>query len=164
VRLVGIILCVVLSLTAAACGPSSAEIKQAQTASYAGSPAEILAVVEQAVGEEYKIVDIRRADGYAIVTDRQWYTPEGGRQSAGAGNYVQLDDRSVNLSLLVELVEMDQNRIMVTVTPTTLQYISGSPQPRELKPEDPNLPPWVHGRVESLYVEINKRLKKYVVQ
>jgi hypothetical protein len=164
VRLLGLLLCVALALTVSACGPSSAEIKQAQTASYAGSPAEMFAIIEQIVGQDYKIAEVRRSDGYALVTDRQWYTPEGGRQSAGAGDYVQLDDRSVNLSLLVELVEMDMGRVMVTVTPTTLQFIAGSPQPRELKPDDPNLPPWVHGRVETLYVEIHKRLKPYVVQ
>jgi hypothetical protein len=157
-------LCVALVLSVSACGPSSAEIKQAQMASYAGSRAEIFAVIEQAVGQDYKIADIRRDDGFALVTDRQWYTPEGGRQSAGAGDYVQLDDRSVNLSMLVELVEIDGDRLMVTVTPTTLQYIAGSPQPRELKPDDPNLPPWIHGRVDTLYVELNKRLKQYVVQ
>jgi hypothetical protein len=162
-RTAGLLLILVLAL-ASACGPSSAEIRQAQTAQYSGAPAEIFAVIEQTVGEEYKIADIRRDDGFALLTFQQWYTPEGGRQSAGAGDYVQLDDRSVNLSLLVELVEMDQNRIMVTVTPKTLQFISGSPQPRELKPDDPNLPGWVHGRVESLYVDINKRLKQFVAQ
>ncbi len=162
-RLVGLCLCVV-ALTASACGPSSAEIRQAQTASYAGSPAEILAVIEQAVGQDYKIADVRRGEDFAVVTEGQWYNPEGGRESAGAGDVVQVVDRSVQLSLLVELVSMDMNRIMVTVTPKTMQYMAGSPQPRELKPDDPNLPPWVTGRVESLYVEINKRLKQYVVQ
>ena len=48
--------------------------------------------------------------------------------------------------------------------PKTFQHISGSPKPRELAPDDPNLPGWVQGRVETLYVEIHKSLQKYQVK
>lgn len=158
------LLIVVLGL---ACGPSAAEIRQAKTAQYKGTPSELFAVIEQVVGETYKIAEVRRDEQFILGTEGQWYTPEGGRESAsntGGGDFVQLVDRSVNLALIVELVSADTGNIVVSVTPITLQHLQGSPKPRELKPDDPNLPPWIPGRVDSLYVEINKRLKQFETQ
>jgi hypothetical protein len=31
----------------------------------------------------------------------------------------------------------------------------GSPRPRAMSPDDANMPPWVHGRIDALYVEIH---------
>jgi hypothetical protein len=149
-----------------ACGPSSAEIKTAKMASYSGQPAELFKIVVDTTAETYKIADAAKVDDnkFALITHDQWYSPEGGRESSGAGDYVTIVDRSVRLQLLVEMLDMGSGRYMVTVTPKTFQAISGSPQPRELKPDDPNLPGWVSGRVDSLQLEIHKRLQKYVVQ
>jgi hypothetical protein len=150
----------------AACGPSSAEIKTAKLANYTGNGAEMFKIVVDTAAETYKIADAAKVDEdkFALITAPQWYSPEGGRQSSGAGDYVSIGDRSVRLELLVEMLDMGSGRYMVTVTPKTFQAISGSPQPRELQPDDPNLPPWVSGRVDSLQLEIHKRLQKYVVQ
>jgi hypothetical protein len=145
-----------------ACGPSTAQIVAAKTARYSGEPAEIFDAVEEVIVQDYKIGDRQRDPKLLVVmTAPQWYSPEGGRQSAGAGDYVQLSDRSVELSLKVEVLAVSNTSILVEVTPHTLQYLSGSPQPRELRPDDPNLPPWIGGRVDSLYVAINERLKSY---
>ena len=73
-------------------------------------------------------------------------------------------DRSIRLQLVVELTDPEDKYHLVTVTPKTFQHISGSPQPRELAPDDPNLPGWVQGRVDSLHVEIHKRLQNYAVK
>jgi hypothetical protein len=146
------------------CGPSAAEIKTAKTATYRGDASAMFDEVIAATEESYKIADATKDDGrYALITLAQWYNPEGGRQSAGAGNYVQIDDHSIRLELIVELVDAEPG-FMVTVTPKTFQHIAGSPQPRELKPDDPNLPGWVSGRVDTLQLEIHKRLQKYAVQ
>lgn len=144
-----------------ACGPSAAEIAGAKTAKYKGSPAELFAVIEQVVGETYKIAEVRRDEQFILGTEGQWYNPEGGRESAGKGDFVTLVDRSVNLSMIVELVSADMGNIVVSITPITLQNIEGSPKPRELKPDDPNLPAWIPGRVDSLYMDIHKALKQY---
>jgi hypothetical protein len=149
----------------AACGPSSAEVKTAKTANYSGEGDAMFKIVVDTTAETYKIADAAKTeDGFALVTESQWYSPEGGRQSAGAGDYVSIGDRSVRLSMLVEMMDMGSGRYMVTVTPKTFQAISGSPQPRELMPDDPGLPPWVSGRVDSLQLEIHKRLQNYAVQ
>lgn len=136
----------------------------AKSAGYAGEPSTMFDIIEATTAETYKIGEVLREEGeYALATAPQWYSPEGGRQSAGAGDYVQVVDRSVQLMMIVRLVEQG-DRYMVTVTPKTFQHLSGSPQPRELEPDDPSLPGWVHGRVDSLHLDLHKALQKYAVQ
>ena len=97
----------------------------------------------------------------------QWYTHEGGRQSAGAGDMVQIEGGSVRLSIVVEVVEVNslpEPTYAVKVTPKTFEALSGSPQPRELAPDDPNLPGWITGRVESLQVAIYKRAQQFAAK
>ncbi len=148
-----------------ACGPSAAEIKTARSASYTGTPAEIFDGVMAAVSDTYQIGDAKRdGDQYALVTVPQWYNAEGGRESAGAGDVVQVRGGSVQVRFVVELVSTDASHFVVTVTPKTFQVVSGSPQPRELTPDDPNLPGWVVGRVDTLHLAIHKRLQNYTVQ
>jgi hypothetical protein len=147
----------------AACGPSAAEIKTAKSAGYSGDPGEMFDIIEATTAQTYKIGEVVREGELALATVPQWYNPEGGRQSSGAGDYVQVSDRSIQLSMIVRLVDADR-RFVVTVEPKTFQHISGSPQPRELRPDDPNLPGWVSGRVDSLHLEIHKALQKYAVQ
>ena len=95
------------------------------------------------------------------MTTEQWYSPEGGRQSAGAGDFVQLDDRSILLMLIVEIQQQDLGKETIVVTPKIFQNISGSPKPRELNADDPNVPGWVHGRVDDLTLAIYNNAKKY---
>lgn len=148
-------------IAAAACGPSSAEIRTAKTATYQTSAMDMYKVALETAAEDYKIGETN--DEQAVfATVPQWYSPEGGRQSTGAGDFVQLDDRSVQLSLVVEVVELDDQHVAVKVTPVTMQHLSGSPQPRELAPDDPNLPGWVTGRAESLQLAIYNHAKQFV--
>ena len=152
----------------AACGPSSAEVKTAKAAHYTGNAPEMFDIIEQTVAENYKIGDARRSSendsGFILATVPQWYSPEGGRESAGTGGFVNITDHSINLSIAVELMAADGGGYVVVVTPKTFQALTGSPQPRELKPDDPNLPGWVQGRVDELALAIHKRLEKYAVQ
>lgn len=152
-------------LVMAGCGPSSAEIKTAKQTTYVGDAAEIFNDVQQVVAETYKIGDAGRTDeAFRLVTQEQWYSPEGGRQSAGQGDFVQLVDRSVMLQLIVDVVPTASDRAVIQVVPRTFQHISGSPKPRELAPDDPNIPGWVTGRVDQLHHDIYKGLQKYVVK
>ena len=146
----------------AACGPSAAELKTAQTATYNTQAADLYKVALDVVSVDYKIGDNQPPVGFATVP--QWYSREGGRQSAGAGDYVQIEGGSVRLSILVEIVEIDDGKYAVKVTPHTFEHLSGSPQPRELKPDDPNLPPWVTGRVESVQMAIYKSAQQFAAK
>jgi hypothetical protein len=160
---VGLVVTVVaMAATLVACGPSAAEIKTAKSAGYAADATTLFAEIQAVTAETYKIAEVDDLN-YVIVTVPQWYNPEGGRQSAGAGDVVQVVDRSVQVMMVVRLLGTEGN-FMVEVMPKTFQYIAGSPKPRELKPDDPNLPGWVEGRVDSLHLEIHKRLQNHTVQ
>src|SRR5262245_9207036 len=121
-------------LVAVACGPSASEIKTAKTASYNTTPAHLLEIAEQVAQESYKLGDVE-ADGFA--TQPQFYSSEGGMESAGAGGYVQVRAGSVRVTLHVKVIENAAHQVMVTVTPETYQMVEGSPQPRQLAPDDP---------------------------
>jgi hypothetical protein len=150
---------VLLLITIAGCGASTAQVTAAKTAAYRAPGGEILDLALQAARENYKIGDVD-ASAKRFVTAMQFYTPEGGRQSAGAEGVTMVGGGSVGVQLLVEVHEQGEI-VRVSVTPKTMQVVSGSPQPRELKPDDPNLPPWVHGRVDALYVAIHSRAKRF---
>jgi hypothetical protein len=129
-------------------------------ATYEATKADLLRLAIEAAAEDYKIGDIDVATN-TFATQAQWYSKEGGRQSAGAGDYVQIEGGSVNVHFVVQVVEMDDKSVVVTVTPKTFQHVGGSPQPRELAPDDPNLPGWVTGRTESLQLAIYNHAKQF---
>jgi transcription antitermination factor NusG len=151
----------IVVLALAACGPSASEIKTAQTATYNSTPDQLLNIAEEVAQENYKIGDVSR-DGF--VTAPRWFGPEGDVENAGAGDYVQVRDKSVRVSLHVKVIETAEHRVMVTVTPETIQFLQGSPQPRPLGPDDPYLPPFVKGRAEALTLAIYERAKTMVVK
>ena len=85
---------------------------------------------------------------------------------------MKVDNHSVKVSFVVTLAESDESQsrsgpsahyYMIAVTPRTWQYLAGSPQMRELAPEDPNLPPFVHGRADALAVAIHDRAKGFAI-
>jgi hypothetical protein len=151
---------IVLMLAVAGCtGASSAHIATAKTAEYRASSGAIFDLAIQAAQENYKLGEID-GPGKRFITAPQFYNAEGGRESAGAGDVVQIRQGSVRVQLMVEVFEQGEIA-RVAITPRTLQVVAGSPKPRELRADDPNLPPWVHGRVDALYVAIYDRAKKF---
>jgi len=144
-------------LAFAACGPSNAELRTAKTAVYADG-SEVFAIAEQAAGDEnYKLV---ADEGHlTFETVPKWYSPEGDLQSAGADNYTTVDNHSVKVSFIVAVTSAGPGQFVVTVTPHTWQYVAGSPQMRELEPNDPYLPTWVTGRADTLSLSIYDRAK-----
>jgi hypothetical protein len=154
---------VLLILALAACGPSTAELRTAKTTVYTGDAARLMALAEQAASDEhYKIAGVD--DGHlTFETAGRFYSPEGDIQSEGAEGYVRVDNHSVKVSFIVAIAATEPNHYMFTVTPRTWQYLAGSPQMRELAPEDPNLPPWVKGRADALALAIHDRARGYAV-
>jgi len=149
-----------LALALAACGPNAAEIKTAKTATYKMAPHDMLVLAEDVAQETYKLGDVNESDN-SFITQPRWYGPEGDLESPGAGGFVQVRPNSVQVSFIVQVVPFGGGDVGVTVTPKTFQTIAGSPKPRELKPDDPYLPPFVHGRADDLALEIYKRAKPY---
>ncbi len=146
-------------LLMAACGASSAQVATAKSAEYKAPLPTILDLAREVAAENY-VIDGQAAN--AFVTRWQWYSREGGRQSPGADGLSQISEGSVSLQLLVEVVDVGLSRVAVTVTPRVLQVVIGSPKPRTLEPDDPSMPPWVHGRVDALSLAIYERAKKYI--
>lgn len=144
------------------CGPSTKEIKMAKAAEYKAPPKHLLDLALQVAQMDYKIgaIDI---EGLKFSTEPQWYTPEGGRISAyteGNGDFVNAGGGDVQVWFVVRIRLTDKDHVVVEVTPRTFQLVAGSPQPRELTAEDPNVPGWVHGRVDSLAFAIYEQAKK----
>ncbi len=147
---------------AAACGPSAAEVRTAQHTAYDAEPQVILkAAMQAAEDEHYQIAEVDQANA-TFTTVPKYFTKEGGARTAGAGNWVLIGDRGVSLVMIVT-VTGGTPPVSVDVTPRTFQVMEGSPQPRELKPDDPNLPGFVTGRVEQLSLAIYERAKPYAV-
>ncbi|MBA3500355.1 MAG: hypothetical protein M4D80_38745 [Myxococcota bacterium] len=142
-----------------ACGPSTGQVKTAKLAHYTAPSSTLFQIAVEVAERDYKIGEVDEA-GTRFATTPQIYSPEGGRQSAGAGGFINMSDRSVMLTLLVEVLPSEPGHVVV-VTPKTFQMISGSPKPRELAPDDPNLPGWVSGRVDSLAVAIYDAAKQH---
>lgn len=132
----------------------------AKLATYRAPIDRVFEQVVEATEETYKLAGVDAA-GFKLVTAEQMYSSEGGRQSEGADGMVRATDRSVILTLTVEVKQVD-DRLAVVITPRTLQILKSYPQPRELAPDDPGLPPWVLGRVDALSVAIYRRLKPVV--
>jgi hypothetical protein len=150
----------VMVLAMIACGPSGAEIKTAKTTTYQMAGTDLLQVAEQAAQEEYKIGDVNQPE-LVFITQPRFYGPEGDLQSPGAGGFVHTENHTVRLAFIVKVTELAGGDCAVTVTPKTFQFISGSPKPRELEPDDPNLPGWVHGRADQLALEIYELAKPH---
>ncbi len=154
-------------LLCVSCGPSSGQIKTAKIAVYTAAPNQILDIAVQVAQRTYKVKDIDPAKG-VFITEGQWYTPEGGRigtTDEGNGDYVNAGGGDVRVAFEVRLVPVDPdatNRFSVVIEQHTFQLVSGSPQPRELLTDDPNLPPWVKGRVDSLALDIYEAAKPLV--
>jgi hypothetical protein len=146
------------------CGPSNAQIQTAKAAQYKAPGQTLLDVAIQVAQQKYKIGGVD-AQALTFATVPQFYTKEGGRISATnefTGDFVSASEGDVQLTLVVEIVATDPEHVVVNITPKTLQVVAGSPQPRPLLPTDPDLPPWIHGRVDALAVAIYDAAKQYV--
>ncbi|CAN5880628.1 hypothetical protein BH11MYX2_BH11MYX2_27800 [soil metagenome] len=165
----------VLGLAAAsltACGASGAEIKTARTAQYQLQPKQALDVAMQVAQIDYKVLGTSiDLNTNSFKTEPQWYTAEGGRISAttdGQRDYVNAHGGDVQVWMVVQVRPVTDNTIYIEVHPKTLQLVGQpsdpSPKPRELTEDDPNLPPWIHGRVDELSVKLYENLKQYAVQ
>jgi hypothetical protein len=149
-----------LAVALFACGPSAAELKTAKETTYQMKPTDLLELAQNVARDQYKIGDVDEGH-YAFATQPNFYSPEGDLESPGAGGFLNLVDRSVKVSFTVQVVELGGGDVAVTVTPKTFQYLKGSPQLRELAPDDLALPPWVHGRADDLALAIYKAAKPH---
>ncbi|HEY4181473.1 MAG TPA: hypothetical protein VGM90_31720 [Kofleriaceae bacterium] len=155
-----------------ACAASSAEIKTAKTTQYKLQPKQALDVAMQVAQIDYKVlgtsIDLNTR---SFKTEPQWYSKEGDRISPttdGHRDYVNAHGGDVQVWMVVSVRPVTDSTVFIDVHPKTLQLVGQpsdpSPKPRELAEDDPNLPPWIHGRVDELSVKMYENLKQYAVQ
>ncbi|MCA9674372.1 MAG: hypothetical protein KC464_04945 [Myxococcales bacterium] len=138
------------------CGPS-AQVQAARSASYGGADRDVVfEAAAQAVAEKYEIDQASQSDA-ALRTVPEWYEPEGNHERKDADDHIMIRAGSIELAFYVAVVG-DQSAWRVEVTPLALQVVQGSPQPRELKPDDPAMPGWVEGKLDDLRVAIHERV------
>ena len=148
----------VVVMAVVGCGPSSAEIRTAKLAVYRAPIDDVLDAAIQTAQAGYALGGID-APNHRFVTAPQFYSEEGMRLTAGAGDVVQnVRGNSILMHLVVEVKPADGG-VVVVVTPRTFQMISWSPKPRELLPSDVSFPGFVKGRVDALTVAIYQRLR-----
>jgi hypothetical protein len=157
-----------LLVAVAACGPSSAELKTAKTTTYNASIDDMIEVAKQAVSQDYKVGGVNQGDcgdpdgqcTAEVITQERWYGAEGDLESPGAGDMTLVRNGSVMSQFIVTLHRTGAHSVVVEVIPKTFQYI-GTPKPRELAPDDPGLPPFIHGRADNLSFEVYKLGQKF---
>jgi hypothetical protein len=152
-----------LLLVFAACAASNEEVRSAKTAEYKTDGAQLFSITEQAAADKHYKLGAVDDGHFTYETQPKWFSSEGDLQTAGADDYTLIRGHSVKVSFVVTVSQTDMEHFVVTVTPHTWQYIGGSPQLRPLEPDDPNLPPWIHGRADALSVAIYDRAKGFAV-
>ena len=144
----------------AACGPSTMEVKTAKSATYNAEPGAIFELAQQAAAEDYKLAAVNGA-GLELLTAPRFYSGTGDLESPGAGGVINMQAGTVQVSFIVQVVPTAEHAVTVHVTPKTFQLVAGSPKPRELAPDDPNLPPFVLGRADALALRIYQLAQRY---
>ncbi len=146
-------------------GPSAQQVRTAKLAEYNAQTDQLLDIAMQVAQRSYKVEPGTMEFKGTFSTVPQWYSAEGmrrGTTNEGNGDYVVgMMGGDIHLSLEVRVVPGPAGRTQIAVIPHTMQLVAGSPQPRELAPEDPNLPGWVKGRVDQLSVDIYNAAKHY---
>ena len=156
-------LALAVAVAVAACAHSDTEIKTAKLAQYGASMEQLYDVALEVTQQKYKIAT-SDSQHYELWTTPRFYSPEGDLQSEGAGGFIQMDNHSVRVAFHVEVRQITEHAVALTITPQTFQVLSGSPKPRELKPDDPFLPPFVLGRADELQYAIYDQARALVVR
>jgi hypothetical protein len=146
----------------AACAGSSTELKTAHEAVYRATPAVLFAGIKQATAASYEITNADES-ALSVQTGAKWYNPEGQADQTGGTNLARLREDSINFSVVVKLVPMGDSAFVVNVDPTVLRLHGLSSAPENLKMNDPLTPGWVHGKVETLEVDVYNKLKQYAI-
>ncbi len=151
-----LILGILVAVALVACGPSAAQIHTARTARYQIElPAAYAAVLDALAAQHYQLRISDRARGLFVTTSR-YYEPDG--TTSGE----QVDAGAINFGLAVE-VYGDETCRAISILPVATKWRGDGLLRDRLATDDPRLPGWVEGKIDSLYVAIYARMKDHVV-
>ena len=151
-----------LTILAVACGPSSKEVATAKSAHYQGDKLQLFAATKAVVESKYKLTKSDETT-LGMQTEARWYSPEGLAQTPRGDDMRDVQDKSINIALVVTLLP-DGDSWIVKVTPVMARYNQGIPKPEPVKENDASLPGWVQGKVDQLALDIHKGLAQYEVK
>lgn len=137
----------------------------AKTARYKGDKLAMFAEMKTAVEADYQI-QTSDETRLGVASKPKWYTLEGmvvTRTGSPQRGEPLVPDGSVNFAVVAEILP-DGDMWVVKVTPVMQQFQIGSPQPQPLKEDSANVPGWARSRVDTLALEIHKRLQKFEVK
>lgn len=143
----------------AACGPSSGQVKAAREASYRTDADTVFRAVVQQVGKKYKVINADAASGMLRTEDR-WYEKDGTYEDKKANGGEIVEDGSVVMHYLVKLAG-GPAEYKIEVIPMVAQMRNGYAAPVKLAPDDLQMPGWVIGKTDDLYLSIHESLKLY---
>jgi len=151
-----------LTILAVACGPSSKEVATAKSARYQGDKLALFQATKAVVESKY---NLQKSDETTLgmQTEARWYSYEGLAQTPRGGDMRDVQDKSINIALVVTLLP-DGDAWIVKVTPVMARYNQGIPKPEPVKEGDASLPGWVDGKVDQLALDIHKALAQYEVK
>lgn len=157
-----VLLASTLALAGAACGPSAAQVKTAKEASYRTDADTVFRVVVAQVSKKYKVINADAKAGMLRTEDR-WYEKDGTYEDKKANDGQIVEDGSVVMHYVVKLAG-GPSEYKVEVIPIVAQVRNGYAAPFKLAPDDLQMPGWVHGKTDDLYLAIYESLKVYAVQ
>ncbi len=156
-------LTIAAAIALAACGgPSNQEIATAKQARYQGDKSVLFRTAKAAVEEKAKIAKEDEA-AMGFQTAGRWYTTEGILAPGSDEDFKKVPDKSLRITLVVRFLP-DADKWLVQVEPSLLRKQTGSPQPEKIEPNDPSVPGFVQGQVDSLQFTIWNALKQYEVK
>lgn len=159
-RTFGLLLVVVFGFVA--CGPSAAQVKTARTAKYRVTAAQAFqAGVAALDSNDFKI---KVADPVAsqAVTVSRWYEADGTFAAKDADGNPRLQDGAINLTVELEVLA-DGEAVRIDVRPVVVEMRTGYSQGVRIEPDSPQMPGWVTGKLDNVYLSIHDRLKADVV-
>lgn len=143
-----------------ACGPSSAQVKTARTARYhTTASAAFQAGVAALKDNDYKIQQVDPVAGRAI-TDVKWYEVDGTSMSRDSEGRPQMTSAG-GIMFAVEIAVMpDADTFYVQVIPHVQQMKAGYSAPFDIAEGSGEMPGWVAGKLDNLYLSVYGALKK----
>lgn len=161
-RLLLVSLLALASLGLPACGPSSAQIRAARTATYQGDEAAIFRAALAAVRDGYDVQASDPATG-TLVTAERWYEANG---TFAGSRWDHASRRRIDRSILLHYrvtLHREAGQVRVEVVPVAQQLRAGYSALFPMAPGDPSMPGWISGKTDLLSVAIWERLRPFEV-
>lgn len=153
---------IVAALALVACGPSAAQVKAARTAQYHASASIVFQAAVGGLKDNKHEVDQADPSSGVALTKGRWFESDGNFVSKDADSKPMVRDGDVVVAFEVAVVAEGQD-FRVDVIPHVQQLRSGYSALFEIKVGDPQMPGFISGLVDSIYLSIHGRLKNVAV-